>query len=83
MYFGRWLIEGSPYVVLFDIGSAAWNLDKWKGEFWDASHIGIPYNDREANDALIFGSLTAWFMKEVLYSKSHTAYLRGREDKAT
>ncbi|ETE56733.1 hypothetical protein L345_17555, partial [Ophiophagus hannah] len=66
VHFGRWLIEGSPYVVLFDIASAAWNLDRWKGEFWEASHIGIPYHDREANDALIFGSLTAWFLKEVL-----------------
>uniref|UniRef100_A0ACB8FM90 Glycogen [starch] synthase, liver n=1 Tax=Sphaerodactylus townsendi TaxID=933632 RepID=A0ACB8FM90_9SAUR len=65
VHFGRWLIEGNPYVVLFDIGSAAWNLDRWKGEFWDASHIGIPYHDREANDALIFGSLTAWFLKEL------------------
>ncbi|XP_077791441.1 glycogen [starch] synthase, liver isoform X1 [Podarcis muralis] len=65
VYFGRWLIEGSPYVVLFDIGSAAWNLDRWKGEFWDASQIGIPYHDREANDVLIFGSLTAWFFKEL------------------
>ncbi|XP_024052098.2 glycogen [starch] synthase, liver [Terrapene carolina triunguis] len=65
VFFGRWLIEGSPYVMLFDIGSAAWNLDRWKGEFWDACNIGIPFNDREANDALIFGSLTAWFFKEL------------------
>uniref|UniRef100_A0A8C7Q374 Glycogen [starch] synthase n=1 Tax=Oncorhynchus mykiss TaxID=8022 RepID=A0A8C7Q374_ONCMY len=41
--FGRWLIEGSPYVVLFDTGSAAWNLDRWKG-------------DLEAN---VFGSMVA------------------------
>ncbi|KAK1341324.1 hypothetical protein QTO34_017728, partial [Cnephaeus nilssonii] len=27
--------------------------------------VGIPYHDREANDMLIFGSLTAWFLKEV------------------
>lgn len=65
VYFGRWLIEGNPYVVLFDIGSAAWNLDRWKGEFWECCSVGIPYNDREANDALIFGSLTAWFLKEL------------------
>uniref|UniRef100_A0A8C3MM83 Glycogen [starch] synthase n=1 Tax=Geospiza parvula TaxID=87175 RepID=A0A8C3MM83_GEOPR len=64
VFFGRWLIEGSPYVLLFDIGSAAWNLDKWKGEFWEVSNIGIPFHDREANDAVIFGSLTAWFLKE-------------------
>ncbi|KAM9312512.1 glycogen [starch] synthase, liver [Gastrophryne carolinensis] len=65
VYFGRWLIEGSPYVLLFDIGSAAWNLDRWKGEFWEASSVGIPFHDREANDALLFGSLVAWFLKEL------------------
>lgn len=53
--------------MLFDIGSAAWNLDRWKGEFWDVSNIGIPFHDREANDAVIFGSLTAWFLKEVQF----------------
>lgn len=31
-YFGRWLIDGYPNVVLFDIGSAAWKLDQWKHE---------------------------------------------------
>ncbi|XP_073505588.1 glycogen [starch] synthase, liver [Phyllobates terribilis] len=65
LYFGRWLIEGSPYVLLFDIGSAAWNLDRWKGEFWEACNVGIPYQDREANDALLLGSLSAWFLKEL------------------
>ncbi|XP_048466503.1 glycogen [starch] synthase, liver isoform X2 [Rhincodon typus] len=64
--FGRWLIEGNPYVLLFDISSAAWNLDKWKGEFWDTCHIGIPHYDSESNDAVIFGSLTALFLKEVV-----------------
>ncbi|XP_061108154.1 glycogen [starch] synthase, liver isoform X2 [Conger conger] len=63
--FGRWLIEGSPYVILFDIGSAAWNLDRWKAEFWDTCGIGLPFHDREANDSLIFGSLNAWFFKEL------------------
>uniref|UniRef100_A0AAY4AX26 Glycogen [starch] synthase n=1 Tax=Denticeps clupeoides TaxID=299321 RepID=A0AAY4AX26_9TELE len=65
VYFGRWLIEGSPYVILFDIGSAAWNLDRWKGDLWDACSIGLPYHDREANDSLILGSLIAWFFKEL------------------
>uniref|UniRef100_A0A8C9QV70 Glycogen [starch] synthase n=1 Tax=Scleropages formosus TaxID=113540 RepID=A0A8C9QV70_SCLFO len=63
--FGRWLIEGCPYVILFDIGAAAWNLDRWKGEFWDTCGIGLPFHDREANDALIFGSMVAWFFKEL------------------
>lgn len=30
--YGRWLIDGYPNVVLFDIGSAAWKLDAWKHE---------------------------------------------------
>lgn len=63
--FGRWLIDGYPKVVLFDIGSAAWKLDEWKREIWECSHIGIPWHDRESNDALILGFLTAWFLSEV------------------
>lgn len=62
--FGRWLIDGYPKVVLFEIGSAAWRLDGWKTEFWEACHIGIPWHDRESNDALIFGFLVAWFLGE-------------------
>ncbi|XP_071777837.1 glycogen [starch] synthase, liver [Centroberyx gerrardi] len=65
VHFGRWLIEGSPYVILFDIGSAAWNLDRWKGDLWDTCSIGLPFHDREANDSLILGSLIAWFFKEL------------------
>ncbi|KAM9334439.1 glycogen [starch] synthase, liver [Symphorus nematophorus] len=65
VHFGRWLIEGSPYVILFDISSAAWNLDRWKGDLWETCNIGLPYHDREANDALILGSLIAWFFKEL------------------
>lgn len=55
-------------MVLFDIGYSAWNLDRWKGDLWEACHVGIPYHDREANDMLIFGSLTAWFLKEVQFT---------------
>ncbi|CAL8242574.1 unnamed protein product [Merluccius merluccius] len=65
VFFGRWLIEGSPYVILFDVGSAAWNLDRWKGDLWDSCNIGLPGHDHEAGDALILGSLVAWFFKEL------------------
>lgn len=65
VHFGRWLIEGSPFVILFDVGSAAWNLDRWKGDLWQTCNIGLPFSDREANDALILGSLIAWFFKEL------------------
>ncbi|XP_044137537.1 glycogen [starch] synthase, muscle-like [Bufo gargarizans] len=64
IYFGRWLIEGSPYVILIDIAATAWSLDRWKTELWDSCAIGIPWYDREANDAVLFGFLTAWFLGE-------------------
>uniref|UniRef100_A0AAY4CFS6 Glycogen [starch] synthase n=1 Tax=Denticeps clupeoides TaxID=299321 RepID=A0AAY4CFS6_9TELE len=65
VYFGRWLIEGSPYVVLIDVGFTAWSLDRWKSELWENFSIGVPWFDREANDAVLFGFLTAWLLGEV------------------
>lgn len=69
VYFGRWLIEGSPYVVLIDVAYTAWSLDTWKSELWELCAIGVPWFDREANDAVLFGFLTAWLLGEV--SRSH------------
>ncbi|KAK7099061.1 glycogen [starch] synthase-like [Littorina saxatilis] len=66
VFFGRWLIDGYPKVVLFDIGSAAWKLDEFKHELWESAGIGIPWHDRESNDAVIFGALVCWFMAEFL-----------------
>lgn len=62
--YGRWLIDGYPRVLLFDIGSAAWKLDEWKRDFWNVCNIGIPWHDRESNDAVIFGYLIVWFLDE-------------------
>ncbi|CAD5125384.1 DgyrCDS13621 [Dimorphilus gyrociliatus] len=62
--YGRWLIEGYPRVILFDIGSAAYKLDQWKNEIWECSHIGVPWHDQEGNNAIVFGFLTAWFLSE-------------------
>uniref|UniRef100_A0A8C3P732 Glycogen [starch] synthase n=1 Tax=Chrysemys picta bellii TaxID=8478 RepID=A0A8C3P732_CHRPI len=64
VYFGRWLIEGGPYVVLLDVGATAWSLDRWKTELWESCAIGVPWYDREANDAVLFGFLAAWFLGE-------------------
>ncbi|XP_032983507.1 glycogen [starch] synthase, muscle isoform X2 [Rhinolophus ferrumequinum] len=64
VYFGRWLIEGGPLVVLLDVGASAWALERWKGELWDTCNIGVPWYDREANDAVLFGFLTTWFLGE-------------------
>ena len=65
VFYGRWLVEGSPNVILFDIGSAAYKLEEWKRDVWDSLHIGVPWHDRESNDAIIFGYLTVWFISEV------------------
>lgn len=61
---GRWLIDGYPRVLLFDIGSAAWKLDEWKHELWNLCNIGVPWHDRESNDAIIFGNLVCMFLEE-------------------
>uniref|UniRef100_A0A669D355 Glycogen [starch] synthase n=1 Tax=Oreochromis niloticus TaxID=8128 RepID=A0A669D355_ORENI len=71
VYFGRWLIEGSPYVVLIDIAFTAWSLDSWKSELWELCSIGVPWFDREANDAVLFGFLTAWLLGEVSSSMDY------------
>ena len=63
--FGRWLIDGYPSVILFDIGSGAKHLEAWKDELYDLSRIAIPWHDRESNDAVIFGNLCTWFIADV------------------
>ncbi|KAL5273178.1 GYS2 family protein [Megaselia abdita] len=61
---GRWLVDGNPQLILFDIGSGAWKLDQFKGELWDKCHIGIPHLDIETNDAIILGYMVAEFLGE-------------------
>ena len=51
-------------VILFDIGSASWKLDEWKHDFWNNSNIGVPWHDRESNDAILLGYCVAWFLEE-------------------
>lgn len=63
--FGRWLVEGAPYVLLFDTGSVASRLDEWKGDLWRAAGIPSPSHDHETNGAILFGYLVAWFLEEL------------------
>jgi glycogen synthase len=62
---GNWLVDGNPLIVLFDVTSASWNLDRYKHELFQKSGIGIPHLDAEANDAVVFGYMTAQFIVEV------------------
>lgn len=63
-YFGRWLIDGYPKVVLFNIGSIYHKLGSMKNAFWNRTHIGIPDPDTESNDAVVLGYLVAQFIGE-------------------
>lgn len=62
---GNWLVDGNPLIVLFDIDSAAWNLNSYKNELFEKSGIGIPHYDTESNDAVVFGFMAAQFIAEV------------------
>jgi len=64
---GNWLIEGNPTVVLFDIGSAADNMNSWKHQLYENTHIGIPHLDIECNDTLILGFMMAQFIADFNY----------------
>ncbi|XP_066257630.1 glycogen [starch] synthase [Euwallacea similis] len=61
---GRWLVDGNPQIILFDVGSGAWKLDEFKQELWDKTNIGVPHLDIEANDAIILGYMVADFIGE-------------------
>jgi len=59
---GRWLVEGNPQVILFDIGSAAHRMSEIKQELYDKAGIGIPHDDSETNEVAIFGYMMAEFL---------------------
>jgi len=63
--YGRWLIEGAPRVLLFDLKSASHYKNEWKADLWNVASIPSPDNDDETNDAVVFGYLVAWFLGEV------------------
>ena len=63
--YGRWLIEGSPKVILFDTGSMYHRLDEWKADLYNLAGIPTPPNDHETNETIVFGYIVAWFLGEV------------------
>ncbi len=65
VHFGRWLVEGHPRVLLFDLGSCYHHLNDWKFALWQTLGIGTPPDDPETNDAIILGNLVVWFFDEL------------------
>jgi len=60
--YGRWLIDGNPKVILFDVDSGRKFLNSWREELWKSCKVGIPDGDSETLNTLIFGGLVAWFL---------------------
>ena len=50
---GRWLVEGHPTLVLFDISSAAGNMNAWKHELYEKAQIGIPHQDQVFSESTL------------------------------
>jgi len=73
--YGRWLIEGAPRVLLFDVGSASHHLDEWKTDLWNISGIPTPNGDIETNNAILLGYLVAWFLGELVYHDRERAVI--------
>ncbi|EGW34539.1 starch synthase [Spathaspora passalidarum NRRL Y-27907] len=73
--YGRWLIEGAPRVLLFDIWSAGHNLNEWKSDLWNIAGIPTPDHDSETNDAILLGYLVAWFLGELVYNDRERAVI--------
>lgn len=65
--YGRWLIEGAPFVVLFDLESVRHRVNEWKSNLWETAQLPTPDNDFETNDAIAFGYVVAWFLGEYSY----------------
>lgn len=73
--YGRWLIEGAPRVLLFDIHLAALNLNEWKADLWSSAGIPTPDHDHETNDAILLGYIVAWFLGELTYNDRERAVI--------
>lgn len=63
--YARWLIEGAPRVILFDLDSVRYKLNEWKADLWSLVGIPSPENDWETNDAILLGYTVVWFLGEL------------------
>lgn len=37
--YGRWLIEGAPHVLLFDVKMAYSRMNEWKSDLWNTAGL--------------------------------------------
>ncbi|KAJ8327116.1 hypothetical protein BDV3_000243 [Batrachochytrium dendrobatidis] len=78
--FGRWLIEGSPYVLLLDVGSASSRMGEWKADLWNIAAVPSPSDDQETNQAIMFGYLVTWFLGEFVAAQDRGLQSRPSSD---
>lgn len=67
VFCGKWLVDGLPQVILFDIGSLSKHLDDWRHELFSKTRISGPFSDSEFNDCILYGFGCAWFIGEYLH----------------
>ncbi|AAS50373.2 AAR008Wp [Eremothecium gossypii ATCC 10895] len=63
--YGRWLVEGAPRVILFDLVSVTHHLNEWKADLWNSCGIPSPQDDQETNNSILLGYTVAWFLGEL------------------
>lgn len=63
---GRWLIDGYPQCILFDLNSQRHKLGEWKFDLFETAKIELPGDDPESDDATIFGNMFCWMMNEYI-----------------
>ena len=67
VFSGKWLIEGSPNVILFDCASAMQKCDEWKHYLWEHCQLPTPAQDGEINNCVVFGFLVLSFLQHLNY----------------
>ena len=75
MFHGRWLIEGAPRVLLFDLNTGRKWLDQWKGDLWEVTRTPTPSEDQEMTESVLFGYLVAWFLGEFVCHEKDKAII--------
>lgn len=65
--YARWLIDGAPRVILFELESVEGFLNEWKSDLWSLVGIPSPEHDPETNDAIMLGYTVAWFLGELAH----------------
>ncbi len=63
VHFGRWLIEGRPYTLLFEVGSRMPRIDEDKYFLWKDHGISAPIGDYELDGCVAFGFAVTEFFK--------------------